>query len=182
MNDFIGNLWKTGGWGHFTNENNIYHQELKKVNVDFRSVLEIGPGNGSFAKEIMDEYNVSSYTFLDIPNGLPYLKETFKDSCNYVSCYDYKTLFDTKFDILISNICIPETPKEYREDLLSNILPNCKASMILGQLTGPWDVTGDYQQFIMNVYNNTYKKVLVSPINYKQCYSVIGYENRNTNR
>jgi len=175
MKNVLGDLWENEGKGHFSRQEKLYFEELRKVDINFTSVLEIGPGDGAFARQLIKERDITSYTFLDIPKGLDLLKKSFKDTVNYVSCFDYEDLFDTKFDLFVSNICIPETPKNYRESLISNVLPNCKSAMILGQLEGPWDTDKDYKKFIMSNFNDNFENVLVSPINYCNCYSVIGF-------
>jgi len=172
-----------GRTGYFSNQNDLYIDQLSKINRNFSSILEVGPGNGSFASMVMDKYDVSSYVFLDIPTGLSGLKSSFGEKAEYVSCFDYKTLFQKKFDIVISNVCIPETPKEYREDLLSNILPNSNSAMIIGQLEGPWDVDKNYKEFLLSLFERLYENVEVEKTSYAECYSVVGYnEANNTNR
>ncbi len=175
MKDVLGGLWGDGGKGHFSRQEKLYFEELRKVETNFTSVLEVGPGDGAFARQLIKQRGITSYTFLDIPKGLDLLKKSFKDTVSYVSCFDYEDLFGVEFDLFVSNICIPETPKKYRESLISNVLPNCKSAMILGQLEGTWDVGKDYKKFIMSKFNENFKNVLVSPMNYCNCYSVIGF-------
>jgi len=176
--------WGLEGVRHYTNRESVYFKHLKGVEYSFDggSVLEVGPGTGKFAVQLINEHNIKKYTVLDIERNI-------MDSVNYINskklnidlsyiyaerCYE---AFDKKFDLLVSNICIPETPKEYRRDLLNNIIPNCKSAMIIGQLKEGRPVGGsgeDYERWIKGLFDKNFKTVKCNLTSYKNCYALIG--------
>lgn len=176
-----GQLWIKNGGGVYSKQENIYIDHLNRQIPHFSggSVLEIGPGSGEFAKRLINQFSITDYTLLD-------LSENIMDSFNHIKnqtqviphlCYaeNHKDLFDQHFDLLVSNVCIPETPKEYRESLLNNLVPNTKSAMIIGQLHGPWDEGGTYEEWIKNLFHNTFQVVSCELTTYADCYALCGY-------
>ena len=163
----------------FTNQNDMYLHHVSKIKTDFSSgnAIEIGPGSGEFACRFSQEYNMKKYTLLDLKRVIHYSESTLKRcSPNLLveSIYaeEYKKSFSKQYDVLISNVCIPETPEEYRTDLLNNLIPLSKSAMIIGQL----DETGqDYKNWITGLFSNNYQNVLCDLTDYKNCYALIGY-------
>jgi len=116
----------------------VMHQEISLLfshfDVKNYSILEVGACFGNFCRCLCERTSVESYTILDTINMLRFSK-TFLGVCNintvFVESDLYTTLFDKKFDLLISNICISELPELYANDLLDNVLPNCKSVFII---------------------------------------------------
>ena len=163
----------------FTNQNNMYLQHVSKIKTNFKrgTVIEIGPGNGEFACLFSKKYDIKKYTLLDLKNVIHYSENTLKKNMpnllvETVYAEEYKDSFSKEYDVLISNVCIPETPKEYRRDLLNNLIPMSKSSMIIGQL----EETGqDYKDWITKLFRENYDNVLCDLTDYKNCYALIGY-------
>ena len=177
---FIDELWQKRGC--YSNQEPIYWNCLKNQLPQFKGgvILEIGPGSGKFALQLINNYPITKYYILDIDKNI-------NDSVNFlkskkvdteiipVLSSDYKDLFGIQFDFIVSNICIPETPKAYREDLLGNIIPNAKSSMIIGQLGG-WKREGAdvYEDWIKGLFNSNFNKVSCEEIFLWNCYSLAG--------
>tara|TARA_R100000005_G_scaffold94890_2_gene74307 strand:- start:183 stop:722 length:540 start_codon:yes stop_codon:yes gene_type:complete len=124
--------WVDGGCGTFTRQESRYIKLLEEHLVDFGgSVLEIGPGTGDFAKHILNNYNITNYTILDIEKHLPITKKLLKDFKNvdYLASYEYERVFDKSYDLFISIQCLSETPLDYSEKIYQKI--DCKNSFIL---------------------------------------------------
>ena len=164
---------------HFTSKNYMYLDHLEKIKYSFKSgtVLEIGPGDGKFACLVAKKYSIKNYTLLDLQKIIHHSEDRLRRSLPEVEVQtifaeQYHESFNVDYDLLVSNICIPETPKEYRQNLLNNVLPNCKSAMIIGQL----DETGqDYKDWILGLFKENYKNVLCDLTDYKNCYALIGY-------
>lgn len=180
--NFRTQTWVNGGVGHYTHQEDMYMNFFKKYIPNFKGgkVLEIGPGTGEFARRMIKEYDIEKYTVLD-------LEENVFDSVNfikgknlgieldYVLPQNHTDLFGEEFDLIVSNVCIPETPKEYRESLLNNIIPNTKNSMIIGQLDGKWVNGSEYEDWIKGLFNNNFSNVVCELTPYKRCYALIGH-------
>ncbi len=179
MDKHIADIWSSVK-GHYTKRDSMYMEFLDKMLPEFNGgrILEIGPGTGEFAKMIIKNYNVEKYRVLDleknISDSVNYIKkENLGITLDYTFSQNYKDLFDEEFDLIVSNICIPETPKEYREDLLNNIIPNTKMSMIIGQLNGDWD-DGSYEPWIRKLFTDNFGEVSSELTPYLNCYSLTG--------
>ena len=179
MSETISSLWKDGGGGHYSHEEPMYMEFLQKLLPNFKGgkVLEIGPGSGLFAEMLIESYDITDYTVLDLEKNIFHSVSRLinkKINLDYVFSQNYKDLFDRKFDILISNVVIPETPKEYREDLLNNVIPNCNSAFIIGQLIGPWAKGEEYKNWILNLFNSNFNNHHYELTPYKNCYALSG--------
>lgn len=164
---------------NFTNQNNMYLEHVAKIKNDFKNgnVIEIGPGNGKFACLLSKKYSIKKYTLLDLERVVHHSETRMRKynpevliEVNFAE--EFEKCFFKKYDLLVSNVCIPETPKEYRRTLLNNLIPNCKSSIIIGQL----DETGEgYKKWIINLFEENYDNVLCDLTDYKNCYALIGY-------
>jgi len=116
----------------------IMHNEiilmLSLMDIGNDDILEIGGCFGNFCRCLHDRVKVKSYTILDTKSMLRFSK-SFLDHydilCNFVSDDNYKSLFDRKFGLLVANVCLSEMPREYSDDLLDNLLPNCNSVFII---------------------------------------------------
>lgn len=183
MGIYVTDTWATGGDGHYTHQEDMYMRFLNELLPNFKggSVLEIGPGTGEFAKRLIKNFDITEYRVLD-------LEQNIQDSINNVhdaklgievtpvlsSCYS--DTFDTPFDLVVSNVCIPETPKNYRESLLNNVIPNTKHAMIIGQLTGSWVEGSEYEDWIRELFDNNFTTTNCELTPYKNCYTMTGSE------
>lgn len=171
-------LWESNGYGHYTKLDNMYMDMLSNLNVDnFSNVLEIGPGTGEFAKMVIGKYDPIEYYILDLPENIGDASKTLTETgINFfaIEANNHEYLFDKKYDLLVSNICIPETPKEYREKVLNNIIPNCNNAMIIGQLEGNWDIIGNYKEWILDLFNKNFSEVKQIKTSYRNCIALIG--------
>jgi len=94
------------------------------------SVLEIGCGYGGLANEILNRISVS-YTVVENRLMLNQAKRFLGDRAEYVAAAKIKNLRNREFTLFISNFCLSETPFEYREYVINNILKNCKKAFII---------------------------------------------------
>jgi ribosomal protein L11 methylase PrmA len=176
MNKFESDIWKDGGVGHYTNQNDMYLEYISnELSFIDGKVLEIGPGSGIFA---LNKYSLTEYHVLDleknIMDSVNYLKNNGFNNINYTFSQNYRDLFSKKFELIVSNVVIPETPKEYREDLLNNIIPNTNKAIIIGQFP---DI--EYENWILNLFNNNFNLVTQKMTKYKNCWALIGEKNEN---
>lgn len=178
MTKLISETWADGGFGHYTKEEPMYLEYLEKLLPRFSggSVLEIGPGTGLFAKMLIDKFDINKYTVLDLEKNIfdsvNKLKHQYE--LDYVFAQDFRNLFNQKFDLVVSNICIPETPKEYREELLNNIIPNTQRAMIIGQLNGVWVDGDEYEVWLKGLFENSFNKVSCELTPYRNCHALVG--------
>jgi len=116
--------WKEGGAGRFTEKNAEYLSFFKQAFPEFSgSILEVGPGTGKFAKLLLETYDISRYTILDVERNLEHPQSTLSSFCNveYVPSFQYEDVLEDSFDLLIAVQCLSETPQYYRSDLLENV-------------------------------------------------------------
>ena len=178
----------------YTKQDNVYMSHLNnqpKIRslLENGSVLEVGPGTGKYATMLIEKFNVRKYTVLD-------LKENIEDSLinlfnqkkiresrgkpeteiEGIYAENYSSLFGQEFDVLIANNVFTETPKKYRENLLNNVMINCKSSMIHDQIEEN-DAIGlePMGSFYKELYSKVYNKVIFEPTGYSNCYCLIGY-------
>ena len=170
--------WK--GSHNYTRREELYFKCLENLDFNFNNckVLEIGPGTGDFAHEFIIKYNPKTYNILDVRRQISDSQKKLQsivDKCeiNFYTAEEYWDVFDIDFDFIVSNICIPETPKEYREILLDNIVPRSKAAMIIGQLSGFGD--DEYEDYIKKLFKLNYKTIKCIKTDYCNCYALIGY-------
>ena len=119
-------MWREGGSGHFTFDDPKTYIELTQMEqFDFEggNCIEIGPGNGTFAKYLLDNYDISKYTILDAPISISEPKKTLEGYQNveFITSDNYKEIFKTDYDLLIANNCLSETPEYYYKDIFNNI-------------------------------------------------------------
>lgn len=184
---FESNTWSQDGGGHYTNQDDMYMEYLHKLLPNFNGgrVLEIGPGTGGFALKLINKFKLTEYFILDLEknifDSLNFLKlNNFHDIEFYFS-QKYQELFNKNFDLIVANVVIPETPKKYREDLLNNIIPNTKYSMVIGQLGGEKDVSvynddkpNEYKEWILDLFNKNFNIVNKELTPYCGCYVLTG--------
>ena len=89
-------------------------------------VLEIGAGTGYVAQHVIRNYKVSEYTILDIRRNINQLKIGYLSSpvfkgIKYVESGEYEEALKPKYDLLITNQCLSETPPYYYKDILSKV-------------------------------------------------------------
>jgi phospholipid N-methyltransferase len=175
--------WMTGG--AYTHQEHVYmshldnHPHIVSL-LRNGSVLEIGPGTGKYAEMLINKFNPRQYTILDLAKNIGDSMERLSGhkstELSFVHAENYVDLFGLNFDVLVSNVVIPETPKKYRENLLTNVIPRCKASMIICQIKEE-DSEGNepMELFFSELYNKVYNKVIFEQTSYRNCYCMIGY-------
>lgn len=89
------------------------------------SVLEIGCGYGGLALEILKLVPVK-YTVVENKIMLLQTKRYLDNKVTYVDAKNIEILQGRKFKLFISHSCLAETPLEYREYILRNIIKNCQ--------------------------------------------------------
>ncbi len=124
-NNTIG-MWQEGGSGHFTFDNPKTYIELthmEQFNFKGGTCLEIGPGNGTFAKHLLDNYDITKYTILDAPISIEEPKKTLKeyDNVEFITSDSYTDIFKTSYDMLIANNSLSETPEYYYKKIFASI-------------------------------------------------------------
>jgi hypothetical protein len=176
----IGRLWVHGGGGHYSRQENMYMRMLKKYMPTFGggSVLEIGPGTGKFADMMFNEYLINSYTILDlekqIHDSMDFLESRDRE-CNYFVSQDYRTIYNTKFTLVVSNVCLPETPIDYREDLIDHLFLRCWGAFIIGGN----DPEKRFVDWMKDKFLSTFKNVNFVPTGYCNTTCFIGFEAKN---
>jgi SAM-dependent methyltransferase len=134
-------------------------------------VLEVGAGFGNFCRLFQEKTKVIEYTILDTPSMLRFSKTFlgyYKTPCNFVETDKFKELLNSKFDLFVSNFCISETPAEYREQVLEDILPNCKyAFLIDGDGKNP-----KFDEWLENKLHKHFEKVCVQKIPKELCLQI----------
>jgi len=89
------------------------------------SVLEIGCGFGGLAQEMLKRTSVS-YTVVDNELMLNQANKFLGNKVEYIIADKIEMLKNRKFELFISHFCLSETPFEYREYVLKNIIKNCQ--------------------------------------------------------
>jgi len=117
--------------GHFTKQEGEYIKFFKKYlchapppqGCKIGRVLEIGPGNGNFARYLLDHHAISSYTILDLERHMVPLKHRLKQyhQVDYISSFEYEKIFEKEYDLLIAIQCLSETPAYYADNIFNNI-------------------------------------------------------------
>lgn len=103
----------------------IVVEKLKPQN----SILEIGCGYGGLCSEILKRVSIS-YTVIDNEKMLKQAKKFLGEEIEYIDATEIDSILNRKFDLLISNFCLTETPLEYLEYVLKNIIKNCQQILI----------------------------------------------------
>lgn len=99
---------------------------------DIKTVLEIGGGFGGLAKLLMNVYQ--EYTMVDNEKMLNLVREN-DVKAELIDAKDIEVMKNRKFDLIISNHCLSETPPEYHNWVGVNIFPNCKNIFIIDDKT-----------------------------------------------
>jgi len=94
------------------------------------SVLEVGCGYGGLASEILKLVPVK-YSVVENELMLNHSWEYLGDKVEYIEAEKIETLQDRKFTLFISNYCLSETPPEYQQYVLENIIKNCQKIFII---------------------------------------------------
>lgn len=97
------------------------------------NILEVGAGFGNFCLNINEKINISEYTILDTKSMTRFSSKFLEHhgiKCNFIHPENLEDLFCKKFNLFISIGCLSETPKQYMEDIIENILPNCNMAYI----------------------------------------------------
>jgi phospholipid N-methyltransferase len=111
----------------------IINFTMVSTKKDF-SILEIGPADGGVCSELISKFNnISSYTLVDDNSMLNICKRRLSNfnSINYIEIDNISNLKDTKFDLLISNHCIEETPLTYQIFVYDTFFKNVDEVFIL---------------------------------------------------
>ena len=179
--EHIKDIWKNKGGGHYTNQDDMYIDYIINEigNLDNKSVLEVGAGTGRFALKLLYSNKITKYTILDlkkkINDSIKFLKSR-KFKPEPIFSKDYEDLFNRNFGLFVANVVIPEVPVDYRINLLNNVLPNCENAMIIGILEV--DDQDDYKEWLLQLFNDNFKKVVVKKTKYLNCYAVIGIKKK----
>jgi ubiquinone/menaquinone biosynthesis C-methylase UbiE len=168
-------IWGDNGNGHYTHREELYFGHLKDMLPEFKggSVIEVGPGTGKYGVMLHNNFDIESYTVVDIEKNINDSKQTFKDNKldgEFVMSQYFEGLFDRKFDIFISNICLSETPDYYRDTLLNNILKNCKFVLII-------DGDGykkEYNTWLTDTVKKYFTEVEIKNSGYAKCLAIAG--------
>jgi hypothetical protein len=105
-----------------------YFGRLNNLNV-----LEVGGGFGNFCRVYHELLKPSSYTVLDTPSMSRFAKKFLSHhGYNDIDFQDdVDGVMDKEFDLFVSNICLSETPVEYRQRIFEDVIPNCKRCFII---------------------------------------------------
>lgn len=101
---------------------------VNKLNPQ-NSILEIGCGYGGLCSEILKRINIS-YTVIDNEKMLNQAQKFLGEKVEYIDATEIDTILGRKFDLLISNFCLTETPLEYLKYVLKNIIKNCHKILV----------------------------------------------------
>jgi 2-polyprenyl-3-methyl-5-hydroxy-6-metoxy-1,4-benzoquinol methylase len=131
----ITDIWGAEGTGYYTKQEDMYFDFFKKMSkFNGGKVLEIGPGTGKFANMLIDNYNVTEYTILDLKKNIQDSQKRFAEigfNGIFIESKDYKQVFGNKYDLFIANNVISEVPKYYREDIFNNVLVYCQNIFVI---------------------------------------------------
>lgn len=139
-------------------------------------ILEIGAGYGNFCKLLHESklFNISSYTILDNKGMLACSKRYLdfnKISAQFISAENYFDAINKKYDLVISIQCLSETPKEYRETILTKLVDQ-KVDLFLidGDKNNP-----EVFAFYKNLIDTNYENNIVTSKNINEiCYGDSG--------
>ena len=167
-------LWAADGGGHYSNREPMYFKFLSKLLPHYKggSVLEVGPGTGRFAQMMMARFPVGGYTILDLESQMEdSMKLLAGRGCEFVCSQDYQKLIGRPFDLFVSNVCLPETPDYYREDLCNRIFPNCQYAFVIG---GDPKEGGTYNKWIRQVFKDHFAVVREEHTRYCRTFAISG--------
>jgi len=130
------------------------------IDDDHASILELGCGHGDLCKTIIGSTKqLISYTLVDNKHILRFAKHNINnDSVFYVDATKIESLKPCKYDILVSSYCLSETPKEYQDYILSQILQNCNKIFIVDG-----DKCSDYEERLLASLKLQFHHVDVTP-------------------
>ena len=131
--------------------------------IGSESVLEVGAGYGNYCKVFCEEIDTIDYTIIDIKSMLRLSKQYLKVKdveCNFVDVEDCESVFDKRYSLLISNVCLSEMPEEFVIYLLNNILPICDKFTIIDT---------DHGSFYTNIVPLLDKYFHLKTVSCKQC-------------
>lgn len=122
----IKDMWKEGGDGHFTLLDPLQFIRLFNdyQNFNGKRVLEFGPGNGQFAKWLLDTHkDITDYTIVDAPRSIEVPKKTLEDykQVNFYEAQDFKEALKKDYDIFVSFNCLSETPPSYYTETFNTV-------------------------------------------------------------
>ena len=129
MSDVIKDIWKEGGDGHFTFNNPSkyidFFQDYQATDFKFIGrIIEFGPGNGEFAKWMLDTYEtITDYTIVDAPRSIEIPKKTLEDykQVNFYEAQDFKEALKKSYDIFVAFNCLSETPPSYYKEIFETV-------------------------------------------------------------
>lgn len=127
--------------------------ELKNSNI-----IEIGSNYGGLCRVLtMADENIQ-YTLVDHDNMNRFSKYFLESHDNkiWLEPKDLDNITDQKFDLFISNICLSETPKQFREWLYENIVNNCTSCFIIDGCP-PTDMIEELEIMLKTLYTKQYK-------------------------
>lgn len=138
VEDFVNHItdiWGEKGTGYYSKQEDMYFAFFKKMS-EFKGgkVLEIGPGTGKFANLLIDNYDVTEYTIIDLKKNMGDSQRRFKEMNRegiFIESKDYKQVFNNRYDLFVANNVISEVPKYYREDILNNVLMYCQNLFVI---------------------------------------------------
>ena len=178
---YTSKIWKPKGGGHFTRQDGLYMRHLKTQLPKFKggNVLEIGPGEGMFAYKLINEYKINKITFLDLEKNInkayDFLRgKDVKIPIDRVFARNYKKLFEKRFNLIVANVVITETPKEYREDLLNNMISHCDYCMIIGSLSNKQLNSDNYKEWLFDLFLKNFTKIRCEKTKYLNTYALTG--------
>lgn len=134
--------------------------------IDECTVIEIGPADGGTAKDLLiNNKNIKNYTLVDDLTMLDDCKKNLSefDCINYVPIESLNEIENNSYNILISNHCLEETPKEYQEYIYKTFFPNVNEVFILCN-TKHSDMWGEFNpDYLKDNLNNYFSSINVLP-------------------
>lgn len=172
-NSYVGPLWGPKGRGRYTKREGMYLKFFRMMLPEFcgGSALEVGPGTGQFALLMHEQFEITEYTVLDLETNIEdsvSLLQSHNRIVKGVLSQDYKSLFSQKFDLFVSNVCLPETPEAYCHDLVESMLPNCNRAFVIG------GDGGSYDEWIKRAFHSCYSVVTIQPTGYCKTFAISG--------
>lgn len=180
FNRHVTKMWSDGGGGHYTKREPMYMGFLRDMvpGFDGGSVLEVGPGTGLFAKMMFEGFDLSSYTVLDLEENIRDSQKLLSEAgydCECVCSQDFESLFGRRFDLFVSNVCLPETPDYYREALCEGVLAGCRFAFVIGgdDKKTPGSPYGDW---IRKVFAERFDVVVERETGYCGTFAIGGFD------